>query len=581
MRNQSTATPRYGGAVTNFIAPDSVYQTAKEMNIDATRLNSNVFNVTWTFPVPKNSMHFLRLHFSNIIGSNIVFNLFINSHYGQKIDPGNLVGTPFFFDFVVDSDESGLLNVSIGPRSDSEKKNAFLNGVEIMQILGETSSDTVPDTTSKKFLFVLIGSVVGGCLLIGVIAVGLFIVLKKRKRQPIETSVWSPVYRNQGESSHSKINEKSATNLSHISNLNLGLRIPLSEIHSGTKNFNKKLQIGKGGFGTVYKGTLKNGTKVAVKRSQPGSAQGLPEFHTEITVLSKIRHRHLVSLIGYCDEKFEMILVYELMEKGTLQDHLYKSKFPCLSWKQRLEICIGAARGLHYLHKGSTEGIIHRDVKSTNILLDENLVAKVADFGLSKETPVDQTYISCTGVKGTFGYLDPEYFKTQQLTEKSDVYSFGVVLLEVLCARPAINTHLTRDEVNLAEWGLICYRKGLIETIVDPEIRDEVSANSLRKFAECVEKCLQEDGVDRPNMSDVVWDLEYALQLQQTVVCREPHEYSVTDVASGLELRSVQRLPSVSMEFEGDDDVSIVKDDDDSGFYASEVFSQLRIDGAR
>lgn len=574
-----TVAPKYLGAVTKFIAPDYVYQTAKELIIYADRSNSNTFNATWTFKVPKNSSHFLRLHFSNIIGTNPgspVFNLFINGYYGQKNVSGNLE-TPFFFDYVFESDDSGLFNVSIGNRVNDGK--AFLNGVEIMKIL----RDTNPESSGKKTVFIVAG-VVGGLILISAVAICLFIVMKKRKTEQVEsTSIWSPVYRLYGGgSTHSKVNDKSATNFSLLPNLNLGLKIPLSELQSGTNNFDKKLQIGKGGFGNVYRGTLKNGTKVAVKRSQPGSGQGLPEFQTEIMVLSKIRHRHLVSLIGYCDEKFEMILVYELMEKGTLRDHLYKTKFPSLSWKQRLEICIGAARGLHYLHKGSTEGIIHRDVKSTNILLDENLVAKVADFGLSKETPMDQNYISCTGVKGTFGYLDPEYFRTQQLTEKSDVYSFGVVLLEVLCARPALCSQLPRDQVNLGEWGVICYKKGLIETIVDPVIRDEINPNSLNKFVEAAEKCLQEDGADRPNMGDVVWDLEYALQLQQTAVSREPHEYSGTDVGSGLvELQNMQRLPSVSMPFE-DDELPIMKDDgDDSVFYASEVFSQLRIDGAR
>ncbi|CAI0387675.1 unnamed protein product, partial [Linum tenue] len=181
--------------------------------------------------------------------------------------------------------------------------------------------------------------------------------------------------------------------------LNLKLKMPLTEILAVTDNFNPKLLIGSGGFGKVYEGKLANGVTVAVKRSESGHGQGRPEFQTEVLVLSKIRHRHLVSLIGYCDDGAEMILVYEFMKNGTLRDHLYRSDdddssssppssvastTTMLNWKQRFEICIGSAKGLHYLHTGSDGGIIHRDVKSTNILLDENFVAKVADFGLSQ-----------------------------------------------------------------------------------------------------------------------------------------------------------------------------------------------------
>ena len=370
---------------------------------------------------------------------------------------------------MIDSDDSGFMNISIGPDSSSIVKTAFLNGVEIMEMMGK--SDLVPMTneSNQKSVFIIVGSVFGGLVLVCIIGGLVFIALRRKKQKPVETSDWSPLTAFKG-STHgnwkmpqlSTLSTEGTINASPVPNLNLGLRMPIFEIQLSTNNFDKKLQIGKGGFGNVYRGTLRTGKKVAVKRSEPGSGQGLPEFQTEIMVLSKIRHRHLVSLIGYCDERFEMILVYEFMEKGTLRDHLYNSKLPCLSWKQGLEICIGSARGLHYLHKGASGGIIHRDVKSTNILLDENLVAKVADFGLSRSGLPDQTHVS-TGVKGTFGYLDPEYFRTQQLTEKSDVYSFGVVLLEVLCARPAINPTLPRGQVNLAEWRMLCKKKGLLE----------------------------------------------------------------------------------------------------------------------
>ncbi|KAL5831927.1 hypothetical protein ACOSQ4_017281 [Xanthoceras sorbifolium] len=429
------------------------------------------------------------------------------------------------------------------------KNTAFLNGLEIMEIMEKSGSAPVINRPKKGHVLVFVVSILGCLSLIGVPAVFIFLGLKCRKPKPAE-----PL--------DSWVTEKSANGSVTPNYLNLGLKIPLDEIQFATKNFNTKLVIGKGGFGNFYRGILMNGMKIAVKRSETGSGQGLPEFQSEIMVLSKIRHCHLVSLIGYCDERSEMMLVYEFMEKGTLREHLYNSKFPCLSWKQRLEICIGAARGIHYLHEGSDGRVIHRDIKSTNILLDENHVAKVADFELSRSGPSDQTHVS-TAVKGTFGYLDPEYFRSQQLTEKSDVYSFGVVLLEVLCARPAIDPLLPRDQANLAEWGMLCKNKGILEDIIDPSIKDMINPNSLRKFAETAEKCLQEDSADRPTMGD----------LQQIATRREPHEDSTTDASSVLMSSNVRRFPSLG-ESVNEDGMPI---SDSLNISETEVFSQLRI----
>ncbi|XP_062154992.1 probable receptor-like protein kinase At5g24010 [Alnus glutinosa] len=576
--------PNYQGSVTEYTAPDLVYQTAKEMNIINSSSQSNLFNITWSFNVTKSAVHLVRFHFCDIISTSLAtltFNLYIYGNFSKKIDSyehANQLAEPFYLDFVVDSDESGFMNISIGPRTDSDQINAFLNGLEIKEIL-TNNSGSVPTVSAPKnnHVSLVVGSVIGGLVLICILAVVLSLVFKSRKPKPAENSDWSPVPVFGGGSSHSRVTE-GTVNGSLGANLNLGLKMPFAEIQSVTNNFDKKLLIGKGGFGIVYRGTLRDGKKVAVKRSEPGSNQGLPEFQTEIMILSKIRHRNLVQLIGYCDERSEMILVYEFMEKGTLRDHLYASDKPRLPWKQRLEICIGAARGLQYLHKGSAGGTIHRDVKSTNILLDENLVAKVADFGLSKTGPLDETHVS-TVVKGTFGYLDPEYFKTQQLTEKSDVYSFGVVLLEVLCARPPIDPMLQREQVNLAEWAMIRKKKGLLEEIIDPLVKGQIDPNSLRKFIETTEKCLQESGTDRPNMSDVLWDLEYTLQLQQNAMGREPHEDSMTNSSVAFVMPNVQRFPSISMSFERDDTPILM--DDSSYVKASEVFSQMRIDDAR
>ncbi|KAK2967647.1 hypothetical protein RJ640_030518 [Escallonia rubra] len=578
--------PKYqDGGATEYFAPDPVYQTAKQLNIDSARVN-NFFNVTWRFNVSKNATHL-------VIGpalEDLKFNLYIYSEFGLLIDPRGYYpqqGAPFYYDFVVDTDNSGVMNVSIGPREDSVSQTAFLNGLEIMELMTNLSTGPEKRERKKKEVPIIIGSVVGGVAFVFVVLMAFLIRLRYKKTKSVATLDWPLVPSNDG-SPYSGITERN-TNASSYANLNLGLKVPFAEIVYATNDFDAKLMIGEGGFGKVYKGTLPSGVKVAVKRSEPGHGQGLAEFQTEIIILSKIRHRHLVSLIGYCDERSEMILVYEYMEKGTLREHLYSwkggskgsSSKPELSWNRRLEICIGAAKGLHYLHTCSDGGIIHRDVKSTNILLDEHYVAKVADFGLSRSGPPDQSHVS-TDVKGSFGYLDPEYFRCLQLTQKSDVYSFGVVLLEVLCARPALNNVLPREQVNLADWGIVWQKKGQLEKVVDPFIVDDICTNSLRKFGETAEKCLKEDGVDRPTMLDVVWDLEYALQLQQTIKLREPHEDSTTDVSWELPLPVFQRLPSHSIPIHKDE-MPLSTDDGLATSYtsASDVFSQLRIDDAR
>ncbi|KAL1803902.1 hypothetical protein ACET3Z_032549 [Daucus carota] len=301
-------------------------------------------------------------------------------------------------------------------------------------------------------------------------------------------------------------------------------RFTLKEIQWATNNFQEEFVIGRGGFGLVYKGIIdyKQGT-VAIKRLKLLSKQGSKEFQTEIEMLSKFQHSHLVSLIGYCDDYEEMILVYDYMSRGTLADHLHKkvkkgdSCLPSLTWIQRLKICIGAAHGLDYLHTGtSTENrVIHRDVKSTNILLDENFAAKLSDFGLSKIGPANQTctYVS-TRVKGTPGYLDPYYVATHRLTRKTDVYAFGVVLFEVLCGRPALDMSRNEDQMNLAGWVQHCLQEGFLDKIIDPRLKWEISSDSLNTFVDIAVKCLHYQPKHRPTIAEVVVSLESALRCQ-------------------------------------------------------------------
>lgn len=297
----------------------------------------------------------------------------------------------------------------------------------------------------------------------------------------------------------------------------------LDETQSMTNNFDEELVIGIGGFGKVYKGFTDDGaTTVAIKRLKAESNQGAEEFWNEVKMLSKLRHTHLVPLIGQCSDCQEMILVYEYMARGTLADHLYKRSRNQteitslhLTWERRLSICIGAARGLDYLHTGTNQSFIHRDVKTTNILLDENWVAKISDFGLSKGTASHSATHVSTKVKGTFGYLDPDYFYTHRLTKKSDVYAFGVVLLEVLCGRPPVDTSLKEEEISLILWGQQHIKKGKVDRIIDPSLSGQITPQCLKYFVEVAYNCLHTSPKERPTMGEVVGTLDLALVSQR------------------------------------------------------------------
>jgi len=573
-----------GGSTTENTAPATVYGTLAQMN--STFDPRSNFNVTWKFDVSPGFQYLVRFHFCDVVSkglNELYFNVYVDSKIAAadldlSLKGNNALGVPYHISLVTPVAVNNTLRVSIGPSvSSKDTPNAILNGLEIMKMNNSKGSfitgagPVASPGSSSKSIGMIVGVVVG--VVGAVVLAGVFFVLCMRRRKLArqrQSKTWVPLSVNDGTTSHTMGSKYSnGPTLSAASNYEY--RVPFLAVQEATNNFDESWVIGIGGFGKVYKGELSDGTKVAVKRGNPRSQQGLAEFRTEIEMLSQFRHRHLVSLIGYCDERNEMILIYEYMEKGTLKSHLYGSGLPSLSWKERLEICIGSARGLHYLHTGYAKAVIHRDVKSANILLDEKLMAKVADFGLSKTGPeIDQTHVS-TAVKGSFGYLDPEYFRRQQLTEKSDVYSFGVVLFEVLCARPVIDPTLPREMVNLAEWAMKWQKKGQLEQIVDQTLAGKIRPDSLRKFGETAEKCLADYGVDRPSMGDVLWNLEYALQLQEAVVQGDPEENSTNMIGElSPQVNNFSQDASASTtQFEG---TSL---DDLSGVSMSRVFSQL------
>ncbi|KAJ8542238.1 hypothetical protein K7X08_017104 [Anisodus acutangulus] len=507
-----------GGGPSKNIAPPLVYGTATRLLSDDP---NTLANVTWSFDVDPGFEYFIRLHFCDIVSGyndpnrvgsgdhDLIFNIFVNSQLASryldlKKKTLNIRGSPYYMDVFTRLENVHSIGISIGPADIlNAYPEAFLNGLEIMKIsnfkgsldASDAEFQSLTPTSKKNRTWLILGSTIGGSIICIVLVLVSILLCRNRTRAAVDDST----------------EDKEA---SMISKSNMGYQFPLVAVQEATDNFSESMVIGFGGFGKVYKGVLKDNTKVAVKRGFHQSQQGLSEFKTEVEMLSQFRHRHLVSLVGYCNEKDEMIIIYEYMENGTLKDHLYGSDVPNLSWTQRLEICIGSAKGLHYLHTGSQKAIIHRDVKSSNILLDENLRAKVSDFGLSKTGPeIDQTHVS-TAVKGSFGYLDPEYLTRQQLTDKSDVYSFGVVMFEVLCGRPVIDPSLPKESVNLVECVMKCLRNGESEAIVDPRIAHEVTPKSLTKFVYTAEKCLAEYGADRPTMGEVLWNLEYAMKLQ-------------------------------------------------------------------
>ncbi|XP_076918847.1 putative serine/threonine-protein kinase PBL22 [Bidens hawaiensis] len=292
------------------------------------------------------------------------------------------------------------------------------------------------------------------------------------------------------------------------------LKIQLDVIKEATKDFADESCIGRGGFGSVYKGMIPGHTMVALKRLNPIYGQGDTEFWKEVMMLSQYKHENIVSLIGFCDDSCEKILVYPYVPNKSLDCHLNNDN---LGWVKRLKICIGAAQGLKYLHNpnGTQQRVLHRDIKSSNILLDEDWNAKISDFGLSKLGPANQehTFLISKAV-GTHGYVDPVYAKTGFLTKESDVYSFGVVLFEVLCGRLCVDNKNDAHPY-LIDWAQKSYKQDTIKEIICAHIKDEINSDSLQVFAAIAYKCLHKDHEKRPLMSDILGALEHALHYQE------------------------------------------------------------------
>ncbi|KAI3753697.1 hypothetical protein L2E82_25758 [Cichorium intybus] len=289
------------------------------------------------------------------------------------------------------------------------------------------------------------------------------------------------------------------------------------DLQFATEDFKPENKIGQGGFGSVYKGQLKDGKLVAIKVLGTESRQGLREFLTEIMVISDIAHENLVKLHGYCVERDHRILVYGFLKNGSLDQTLLGSghcdiKF---TWEIRRKICMGVAKGLVYLHEEVQPHVIHRDIKASNILLDEDFTPKISDFGLAKLFPSHLTHVS-TRIAGTQGYLAPEYAIRGQLTRKADIYSFGVLLLEIITGRPNQNKRLPIEEQYLLERVWELYREGDLEKLVDISIGEDVDINEACRYIKIGLLCTQSLPKNRPSMSKVMKMLNDEIDLDET-----------------------------------------------------------------
>ncbi|KAL3839408.1 hypothetical protein ACJIZ3_023999 [Penstemon smallii] len=292
-----------------------------------------------------------------------------------------------------------------------------------------------------------------------------------------------------------------------------------NSLRSATRSFHPSNRIGRGGFGIVYKGILRDGTQVAIKSLSAESNQGTNEFLTELNTISKIRHPNLVQLIGCCIEDNYRILVYEYLENNSLTSALLGSsgKRVELDWSKRAAICTGMASGLAFLHEYAEPRIVHRDIKASNVLLDENFIPKIGDFGLAKLFPDNVTHVS-TRVAGTIGYLAPEYAKLGKLTKKADVYSFGVLLLEIISGKSSSSNATFGDDcLLLLEWTWKLFNEGRLVEIVDSDLMDYREDEALR-FAKVALFCTQAASQKRPDMKQVVKMLSKGVNLNESLL---------------------------------------------------------------
>ncbi|XP_077244051.1 proline-rich receptor-like protein kinase PERK8 [Tasmannia lanceolata] len=328
------------------------------------------------------------------------------------------------------------------------------------------------------------------------------------------------------------------------------------ELLHATNMFSEHNLLGEGGFGCVYKGYLSDGREVAVKQLKVGGGQGEREFRAEVEIIGHIHHRHLVSLVGYCISEHQRLLVYEYVPNNTLFYHLHGEERPVMDWATRVKVAAGAARGIAYLHEDCHPRIIHRDIKSSNILLDNNFEARVSDFGLAKLALDSFTHVS-TRVMGTFGYLAPEYASSGKLTDKSDVYSFGVVLLELITGRKPVDASQPLGDESLVEWarpllGQVLDNGGF-EGLIDPRLEKNYIESEMFLMIEAAAACVRHSAAKRPRMVQVVRTLSGISDSQDLNNGIRPGQSELFNSAEqSAEIRLFQRMAFGSQDYSTD-----------------------------
>ncbi|KAL4557916.1 hypothetical protein LXL04_036110 [Taraxacum kok-saghyz] len=371
---------------------------------------------------------------------------------------------------------------------------------------GYTGNGTIPDNCrlnvisggSKFPAKVFSLALVFGSLAILSGITGIFLAIRKRKLIKLRKTFFE---KNGGLFLQQKLNAPEATYAVTL--------FTTEELQKATDNYSEELIVGRGGYGLVYKGILPDKRVVAIKKSILVDGTQAEQFIHEVSIITQVIHRNVVKLLGCCLEEKVPVLVYEFISNNTLFYHLHHRSggMSWLSWENRLRVAAEAASALAYLHSQATMPIIHRDVKSANILLDENYTAKISDFGASRLVPLDHDQVT-TLVQGTLGYLDPEYFHTSQLTDKSDVYSFGMVLAELITGKKTISADRTNHEKHLATYFVKSMKENRLLQILEPQLLREGTLEQLQTVAELVKRCLNLLGEDRPTMREVAMELE-------------------------------------------------------------------------